>query len=308
MARQEPILFGDFPVRKALDGFFLGEPEMLPQVLKSLFPRNHTTLAKLGPSKRARYLRVHDVIEGWVKDRATLSANDIFFRNLKLDRVFDCAALSDFNVLCNAREEISRLEVATMLLGTTGCMTDSHADDPDGTNHCICGRKLWLVWDRHEGQRNGLESCEHDAVYDRAKFDIHRFASLKSSKWFVMSRGLTLFLPGHLTHKVICLEQYLGISSFYVSLPNALACLARWKLSGTLMVTEENQAEIAGMVIDQLKKTAGNGLESKRRWGFFHVRAALSCWRARFTPEQRRRMLAENPFNELVTAMSSYCS
>jgi hypothetical protein len=33
--------------------------------------------------------------------------------------------------------------------------TDSHSDDPDGSNHCFVGRKLWLVWDTFLGIGRG---------------------------------------------------------------------------------------------------------------------------------------------------------
>src|SRR6266849_1913263 len=121
------------------------------------------------------------------------------------DRVCDSSAISNFNTLRNGPERLRDLEVATVLMGTAGSMTDAHSDDPDGCNHCIFGKKLWLVWDRREGQASGLQDCEYDDVYTQAPFDLGSFASMRSAQWFVVSKGNTLFLPGHLTHRVITL-------------------------------------------------------------------------------------------------------
>jgi hypothetical protein len=275
--------------------------------LKSLFDSTAKTLAKAGPAKRRKRLRVHEVIEAWQRDRATLSANDIYFRNEKLDRAFNCDAISDFNVLPTSPPSINHLEVATLLMGTAGCMTDAHSDDPDGCNHCVIGRKLWLVWDRIEGQKNGLEDCEYNKVYTQARFSLKAFLQLQSARWFTVSKGQTLFLPGNLTHKVITLERYLGISSFYVGLPNVLSSVTRWRLNGTIMVGDQDKNEIIELILRQLERTAAGDRQLKHRWGFYHLEEALSYWEQKYTPVQREELKADPYFRKLVERISAHC-
>lgn len=302
MAREEPILFLDFPLRSTLQPFFVTADEP-GEILKTLFSARSTTLAKAGPAQRNKYMRIHDVIDIWRRNRARLSANDIYFRNRKLDRAFDCAAISDFNVIPNLPARIRELEVATLLMGTTGCMTDSHSDDPDGCNYCISGKKLWLIWDGAEGRQVGLQDCEYDDVTERAKFDLEGFLSLPSARWFLVSKGKTLFLPGRFTHKVITLERYLGISSFYVGFPNALSSLTRWKLRGATMVIEDDWRQIAKGVIAQLRETANNDRHEKHKWGFHHVAESLIYWERRYSRTEKRRIQAEPLFRELREEM-----
>jgi len=103
----------------------------------------------------------------------------------------------------------------TLVISSQGNVTDSHSDDPDGSNHCFVGRKLWLAWDTFEGRAAGLQDCSRDLVRERARFDLATFAALPSACWWTVGAGETLFLPGRLTHRVITLEPYIGIGSFY---------------------------------------------------------------------------------------------
>jgi hypothetical protein len=147
MVRQKPIIFHDFPVRSQIQKFF-DNPADTANKLRRLFRKSTaTTLTRLGPTKRVRYLPISEVIDRWERSRGILSANDIFYRTEGFDHVFDCSAISAFNILPTAPPRIRYLEVATMLLGTSGCMTDSHSDDPDGLNLSILGIMFLLVWD-----------------------------------------------------------------------------------------------------------------------------------------------------------------
>ena len=303
IARQEPILFHDFPLRSTLNPFFKDGVDSACR-LRALFKAPTKTLTRAGPAKRARYLRIHKVIDIWERNRAILSANDVFFRISKLDQVFDCAAISDFNILPTAPPRINHLEVATLLMGTAGCMTDSHSDDPDGCNHCVEGKKLWLVWDRREGQARGLEDCEYDDVHTQARFSVKAFLQVQSAKWFLVSEGQTVFLPGNLTHKVITLERYLGISSFYVGLPNALSSLTRWKINGTIMVTDEYRNEIMKLLTKRLDQVVASNGQIKERWGFYHLKEALSFWEQRYPRSQREEMRSNSRFRELADKIS----
>lgn len=219
LARQEAILFSDYPLRSTLRRFFHDDNPSLR--LKTLFGPRTTTVTKSGRNWTVRTRRVHEMVDIWQRDRGMVFANDIFYRHLKFDKSFDCEAIGDFSVLRHAPARLRELEVATLLMGTTGCLTDSHSDDPDGCNHCIAGRKFWLVWDRLEGAAKGLQDSEYDLLAGNAacRFNVKAFSSLRSARWFTVAPGQTLFLPGNHTHKVITIERYIGISNFYVGLP-----------------------------------------------------------------------------------------
>lgn len=299
IANQRVVLFHDFPLRSSMAAYFSSISESAARI-KSLFSRRSITLTKCGPGQKRRWQNIHRVVDVWERNRATLSANDIFYRDLKLDKTFDCEAIGDFSVLRYAREDIRDLEVATMLLGTSGCMSDSHSDDPDGCNHCIFGKKLWLIWDRQEGARHGLQDCEYDDVYTQSDFDMHSFLKLRSGWWFTVSAGRTVFLPGNYTHKVITLDRYLGISNFYVGLPNALSSLTRWKLDGATMVTADLWEEIATLVLKQLKRCSNGDQTSRRRWGFYHLRESLEYWQQHRSRKQQVQLLRRPVFRHIV--------
>jgi len=303
MARQEIVLFDDFPLRGSMRRYFLDRREPVSAIRKLFGPRA-TTLVKAGPAQRVKRLRVHDVVDAWSQGRGVLSANDVFYRELGLDQAFDCEAIGDFSVLRHAPRRIREIEVATLLMGTRGCMSDSHSDDPDGCNHCVIGRKFWLVWDRREGQAAGLQDCEYDDVYTRAHFDVATFSRLASARWFVVSEGTTLFLPGNFTHKVITLERYLGISNFYVALPNALSSLTRWRLHGAHMVSEAIWSQVLRLVVERLRSTAEGRRSDRHFWGFYHVGDALAQWRRRYSADERGRMQALPAFHALHELMT----
>lgn len=304
MLSQEPVLFGDFPLRYTLQPFF--QVNDLPGALKKLFLNTPKTLTRLGKTKQVRYLPVEKVVDKWQDGRSVFSANDIFFRNAGLHRIFDCSAISDFSIIPDSPPEINFIEVATLLMGTPGCMTDSHSDDPDGCNYCIRGKKLWFVWDRKEGRQYGLEDCEYDDVYTQAGFSLASFVKLRTANWFTVAAGQTLFLPGNLTHKVITLEKYLGISSFYLGLVNALCTLSRWKFNGTVMVTEPLQEQLTSLLLRQLEETAAGSRTDKHQWGFYHLQEALRVWQRRYSSHQRDNLCSDPGFRMLVEKMSMY--
>lgn len=307
IVRQEPIILDDFPVRAQLEKFFDHGHDTADRLRRLFRKSTATTLTRLGPAKRVRYLPISEVIDRWEKSRGLISANDIFYRTEGFDRVFDCSAIASFNILPTSPPRIKYLEVATMLMGTKGCMTDSHSDDPDGCNYCILGRKFWLVWDRKEGQANGLADCEHEYVSDKAQFDLRRFARLSSARWFTLSQGQTLFLPGNHTHKVITIERYLGISSFYVGLPNALSSLSRWELNKTIMVTPPLRNQIITLLTRQLDEVANGTDEQKLTWGFDYLAPSLRHWKRHHPLAVRSELLSNPRFHNLVTRIETYC-
>ena len=249
MARQKTVLFSGCPITKPLNSH-LPDDDQLKARLKKQLGSNRLVSTVRGKAQIKKRMRIKDVVDLWDEGMHKLAANDIYFRGTALDEEFDFSPICDFNLLCEQPGDVSDLEIATVLLGSKGCMMDSHSDDPDGCNHCIRGRKLWLAWDRREGEKCGLEDCTHDDVYDVAKFNLEAFAKMKSSIWFTVSDGQTLFMPGHLTHKVITLKKYIGVSSFYLSLPNALASLARWKIFDSEYVGPRLWARMLDVVLE----------------------------------------------------------
>lgn len=299
VAEQRAILFDNFPLRRSMGRYFR-RTRPTAESLKGLFGKSLTTLVKLGPAQRRAYWRVHEVIDRWQETRGVLSANDIHYRNLGLDEKFDCSAITRFNILPRASELLQELEVATMLLGTPGAMSDSHSDDPDGFNHCVTGAKLWLMWDRREGQRRGLQDTEYDLVYERARFDLGTFTRLQSARWLIVAAGHTLFMPGHLTHKVLTLEHYAGISGFYVTFANCLTSLTRWKVRGATMVQDEAWREIADETRRQLSAVLNAGAGQRASWGVDYMLAGRRHWESEHTAAEKNRVLSDLTFRRLA--------
>src|SRR5215210_3372301 len=64
MARQELMVYDDFPLRASLKRFF-DDHTPLGDRLRVLFKASPKTLAKLGPSRRKNYLPLEEVIGHW---------------------------------------------------------------------------------------------------------------------------------------------------------------------------------------------------------------------------------------------------
>ena len=168
----------------------------------------------------------------WRSGKARINVTDLHIRGTQFEKSVESSVLTDGNILLSGGDAIARQELFTLLLASRGAMSDSHSDDPDGSNHCFVGKKLWLAWDTFEGKAKGLEDVSRDICLMGAKFTMRKFLSLKSACWFIVGKDQTLFLPGRMTHKVITLEPYIGIGCFYVTIPNRLGTLARWNRYG----------------------------------------------------------------------------
>jgi hypothetical protein len=198
-------------------------------------------------------------------------------------------------------------EMMTLVVSSEGNVTDSHSDDPDGSNHAFLGTKLWLAWDTYEGRVRGLEDVEIDTVEKRAAFDMNTFLSVPSARWFLVGEGDTLFLPGKMTHKVITLEHYIGVGSFYVALPSALETLERWYTRGPLWEHADTDGSTAD-VLDSIAMQATRQVKALRhgtamkqeQWGLRYLESAVMEW-DRCTPAVKKRRLLEHPaFAQLV--------
>jgi hypothetical protein len=242
-------------------------------------------------------IKIGQLIQLWDAGKGHVGITDLHFRKTPTEQLMNLDRLCHFDVLHRSTDDVRRQEMMTFILSTKGQVTDSHSDDPDGSNHCLFGRKLWLAWDTYEGIENGLEDDSRKRVEtERASFDIDTFLSLKSSRWFFVETGQTLFLPGNLTHKVITLEKYAGISAFYVTLPNYLRTMSRWLVHKPSwdLGTRANRH-----LVDEIGKTALSHLRSvkrgsaylKRKSGFHSLPLASRTWEQEYSEEVRERLM-----------------
>jgi len=145
------------------------------------------------------------------------------------------------------------------------------------------GKKIWFFWDTYEGQDNGLEDAERPPFPAKASFSIQKFLEIPSSRWFVLNEGQTLFLPGHLTHKVVTLEKYIGLSNFIFSLPSALTTLARWMTHEPLFTRRSDRergekviSELISLTSAKLHQLESGTDEEKMRWGYDYFGRAVT--------------------------------
>ena len=289
MTRGEVSLFADFPVYV--------KPELLERgseligLVTNGFTTNMRARTQNGPSRTRKFSKVPELMEKWKRDRAIVSVTDLHFRKTKFEKKVEADALSDFNIYCFNAKLIEYLEMMTMVISSTGNVTDSHTDDSDGSNHCFTGQKLWLTWDRVAGQECGLQDVTFDDVTGDAKFSIRNFLKVPSAKWFVVSANRTLFLPGNLTHRVITLERYIGIGSFHVALPSYIRSLRRWVLTGSTDVTPDLLALINKEAIAQLRRLKDGSEQMKQTYGLSYVKPSIDYWFKNEDPQKREVML-----------------
>ncbi len=300
MARGEPILFGNFsiPVRGELE---LGVRDAVLEAIRTGLPSDDHIRVRCGPSGTEKYFLPDDLIRRWRNSRARVSVTDLHIRDTHVDRLIDCSRLCDFNLLAEVSGEVGDEEMLTMVMSSAGTFTDSHSDDPDGSNHCFAGRKLWLVWDTFVGLSKGLEDVERvDVFRSQAEFNISAFLSVPGSLWFTVEIGQTLFLPGHLTHKVITLEDYLGVGSFFVMLPSYLRTLLRWTEHTPLWALKapvEQRLELVDKITQHVTQKvdflATASEQARSQWGLKYCYSTLDGLQA--TSQHAMSLLVYNP-------------
>jgi hypothetical protein len=307
MERSEPILFRDCPValkdRKRLD-----PDKALLELLAAGFPKEERARVKIGPDARIKYLDVQTVIERWRSGKSVMNISDLHFRDTKFAEGIELAALTNGNILCMGNEDIAAQEMLTLVISTSGAMSDSHSDDPDGNNHCFIGKKLWLAWDTFEGKSKGLQDVSRDTSETRAKFSMSKFLSLESACWFTVERNQTLFLPGRMTHKVLTLENYIGIGCFYVTIPNCLRTLMRWNKYGPLWSLNSRKND---SLVDEVTRTAAREVrklklapaQTQDEWGLDHLARAARKFEREIPAGERRSLLKNQAFAELIHAI-----
>ena len=304
MLQREVRLFHSVPVRirtkRSTD-----TRTAIVQLIRRGFPKSAKARVQTGASRTRRTLSVGRLMDRWEGGRAIISVTDLHIRGTKFGRAVDTSVLSDFNFLASKRGSISIMEMLTVLVGSEGNVTDSHTDDCDGSNHCFIGQKLWLMWDRLEGQAAGFEDEGRDRIVHRAAFDMRTFLSLPSARWLLIGPGETLFLPGNMSHKVLTIAHYIGVGSFYLAFPNSLSCFTRWALDGTVDI---NQSSLLDKMIKattrKLAATRHLDNETKKRWGWNYLREAANCWNRLETPGRQKRILQNPNFNRFLQAVA----
>ena len=300
MDRGEPILFSDFPVRVR------GERERgtrgaVLHALRTGLPDEGTIRVRCGASATQKYVTRDELIRRWESGRSKVSVTDLHIRGSNVARRIDCSRLSDFNLLARAGGDVGAEEMLTLVMSSAGTFTDSHSDDPDGSNHCFTGKKLWLVWDTFRGLSRNLEDVERCEVEaPQAAFNIAAFLSIRGSRWFTVEAGQTLFLPGHLTHKVVTLEDYIGVGSFFVMLPSYLRTVERWTRHSPLWSLGAPSAQRLALVDDitrrvtqKVRLLARAPAREKSCWGLAPLVQAVDCWMQ--GPSRARSVLLDRP-------------
>ena len=295
MAQGEIRLFSDYP-SPAIDAD--GQPgENLIQSTLRTWRKKRKLPVRCGPSGSIKYLTNRELMDRWAHERGIVHITDLHIRDSKIESVIDPRILSWFNLLTSPDHDAGPQEMMTMVVSSRGSVSDSHSDAPDGSNHCFAGRKVWLMWETFEGLNCGMEDCSREMVDERCSFDMQRFMRMKSSRWLTISPGQTLFLPGDYTHKVVTLEKYIGVGSFYVSLPNCLRTLSRWMLHGPLWsrdLTRGREDELVAGIARSARRTV-HRLRSRsdrmqRQWGYDFLPQSLSAWE-KSTPRQQQSLV-----------------
>jgi len=306
MARREVGIFRDMPIlvdkqqrETTRDALF--------RSFSTQFPKKESSRVQVGPSQYTTRLPVREIMRRWSGGKAIVGVTDLLIRGTRVEKVIDTSALSDFNVLITGSEELALQEMMTLVIASAGNVTGSHSDDPDGTNHCFIGKKLWLAWDTVEGMKAGLEDVERQEVFGDPAFNMKTFLSLKSSRWFTVSTGETLFLPGTLTHKVITLEPYLGVGSFHVGLPSSFANFTRWLELGPLWSRNDPKKERVALLEESMQLALRIAIRCKsgsprlrKRWGFDYLNPAYRFWHRSTPALVRKKMLQHEALRELA--------
>jgi hypothetical protein len=191
----------------------------------------------------------------------------------------DTTGLNDFNLLPRGTDGHQSQD--SLVISTVGAVTDSHSDDHSGSNHSFVGTKLWLLWDTLEGFEHGLEDVERCNVSDRAAFRLSAFLATKSSCWILIGPKQTMFVPAHLTHKVITLQPYLGLGSFHAGFPGFVDLLMRWTSLPPLWASRSKRDNPRS--VEFITRRAIRKVEALRkarrseqfRWGVPHLRARM---------------------------------
>jgi hypothetical protein len=302
LIRDQPIVVSD--LRIPIEGSETNRQSPLLEGIKSKIAPTERIKVRAGQAETPAYLSSRDLVARWQRGRAKFCVTDFHFRQTPLEHSVDLRPLSEFNLLAHADGSIADEEMMTLVMSSQGAFTDSHSDDLDVSNHCVTGRKLWLVWDTQEGRKAGLEDVERDIVYDRAAFDLSTFCKLDSARWLTVGPEETLFLPGRFTHRVITLERYLGFGSFFISLPNLLQTATRWTSLPPLWTLQKGNDQlvdaILALALDRLRDLMTASSATKDAWGLQYLPLGVRRWLRMTSIADRRSVQGRSGVRELV--------
>ncbi len=256
-----------------------------------------------GPTGVKRHLTLDEIGRRWLDNRTQFGVTDLHIRDTNVEDVIDPDVLSRFNLLPLSTTGAREREMFSFVISTRGQVTDSHSDDPDSSNYCFIGRKLWLAWDTYEGAARGLQDTERVPIVGKARFDMDTWFSLRSARWWIVNAGETLFMPGHLTHKVVTLERYIGVGGFYIALPNCLRLLAHWTIHGplwskrdTLGERDELLAEIARTTRDAILRLREAPLAEREQWGYDYLERSAEAFIKACRADHFRQLWSDHRF------------
>jgi hypothetical protein len=315
MAKGKTLIFRDFKTPLRLQPGSGNNP--ISEILHSISNSGieHKIRTRAGRGHRWRYYTVEELVEKWQKQKARINVTDLHLRDTPMEQIINTRLLSEFNLLPNAPKCLSWIEMMTLVISSTGGFSDSHSDDCDGSNHCFTGKKLWLAWETQEGINAGLEDLDRQMVSGvpvskKCAFDMDTFVTLPSAHWFTVEPGQTLFMPGHFTHKVITLESYLGVGSFYLAFPNILRTLSRW------LIQKPNWEHLEARGLkDQLYPAIRNTCTRKFRalsrasnktqekWGLPFAKDSIEYWKSHASAAEIAA-ITESGFEDILTLSS----
>jgi hypothetical protein len=302
LIHDQPIVVSD--LRIPVEGSETNRQSPLLEGIKSKIAPTERIKVRAGQAETPAYLSSRDLVARWQRGRAKLCVTDFHFRETPLEHSIVLRPLSEFNLLAHADGSIADEEMMTLVMSSQGAFTDSHSDDLDVSNHCVTGRKLWLVWDTQEGRAAGLEDVERDIVYGRAAFDLSTFCKLDSARWLTVGPEETLFLPGRFTHRVVTVEKYLGFGSFFVSLPNLLQTATRWTRLPPLWTLQNGNDHLVDAILafalDRLRDLLTASPATKDVWGLQYLPLGVLRWLRMTSIADRRRVQGRPGVRELV--------
>ena len=232
----------------------------------------------VGPTGVRRDLNFKEIAAKWQADRTRFGVTDLHIKNTNVEKIIDTGRLSEFNILTASTDMAFEQEMFSFVISSRGQVTDSHSDAPDSTNYCFTGQKLWLAWDTYEGIKHGLQDVDRMPVSGKARFDMEAWLSCKSARWLLVNPGETLFLPAHLTHKVITLKRYVGVGGFFIALPNCLRVMEHWvsriplwSKRDRLGERDELLGDIAQSVRSKIVGLQNGSKRDRRRWGYDYL-------------------------------------
>src|SRR5258708_6815590 len=277
MARCESSLFWDFPVkpRRCHSRFPLST--LLSELLSGL---PSSTRARVRKENYNEFLPIPSVLDRWARAKSVFGVTDLHYIGTRFDARISTAALNDFNLLPRGTDGFQSQD--SLVITSSGALTDSHSDDHSGGNPTFLGTKLWLLWDTLDGLKHGLEDVERCQIHHRAAFELRTFLALPSSCWILIGPGQTMFIPAHLTHKVITLEPYLGLGSFHAGLPGFVDLLKRWNQLPPLWASRSRRPNrcsvdfLTRRAIRRIRSLTTASRRERLHWGVPHLQ-----WRLR---------------------------